>query len=775
MIKTLVFDDVYLKLENYVNENLKGPKEIGKLSRINIFVGPNNSGKSRFLRNIAKAQNYQIKYEPTEFNELDRLILDFRSELISKIGHGTSKYGFSFEDINHFTINKNISINDRLMGNLLEFLELARNDQDSNMLDFVNSFILELREHSIGLKSFTLPNRYYIPILRGLREFKKRLIDFLPLQYRLILPGGITTEGGIGIEPLNLGNIYLEKTRDDYFSNSSLNIFTGLDIYNKVKEMLLGSKAERDAISKYQDLVGREFFDDRDIVFIPRTIKEGKYSKEELYIKIGDEKEFPIQHLGDGLQSLIILTFPMFIEINNHAMFFIEEPEIYLHPGYQRKLLDIMCNEEYGFDHQFFITTHSNHFLELTSDYSKISIFRMNKHSESLTDEGEKASIFAFSNMQAGDENILRELGVKNSSVFLSNCTIWVEGITDRYYIRKYLTEYQKLLKEDPKNRKMQRYEEDTHYSFVEYGGNNITHFSFLNDDGKTIDIKKLCSRLFLITDWDKGTKTDRQAKLEKDLGDRYYCLKANEIENTLSPETLVNVVKEYEGEDFEPNVEKYDFKDYQETPIGFFIEEGIFRLSQFTNEDIENWNGLISGLKSEETGKRIIYTLFDDTGMNLLAQFDSIENMDDEIRNKMIIIFNGIIDKEDLFEQIKNAPEVQNSLNNNKSEPVSQIKKFLKRGVNNLSINERRRLNRLLMEIIFPNEIKKVQDVRKNRRKQKREGGYAENSGTIKSKLNFCEKAIDPKKNYITSQTMSAEAKELAEKLYKFIEENNS
>ena len=33
------------------------------------------------------------------------------------------------------------------------------------------------------------------------------------------------------------------------------------------------------------------------------------------------------------------------------------------------------------------------------------------------------------------DANILRELGVRNSSVFLTNATIWVEGITDRMYM----------------------------------------------------------------------------------------------------------------------------------------------------------------------------------------------------------------------------------------------------------------------------------------------------------------------------------------------------
>ncbi len=40
------------------------------------------------------------------------------------------------------------------------------------------------------------------------------------------------------------------------------------------------------------------------------------------------------------------------------------------------------------------------------------------------------------------DRDLLASLGVKPSSVYLANCTIWVEGITDRLYITKYMEKY---------------------------------------------------------------------------------------------------------------------------------------------------------------------------------------------------------------------------------------------------------------------------------------------------------------------------------------------
>ncbi|NOX48471.1 MAG: ATP/GTP-binding protein, partial [Chlorobi bacterium] len=133
----------------------------------------------------------------------------------------------------------------------------------------------------------------------------------------------------------------------------------------------------------------------------------------------------------------------------------------------------------------------------------------------------------------------LNLLGVNSSSVFLSNCTIWVEGISDRLYIRKYLEIYQK------ENPNQDRFNEDIHYSFVEYAGNNITHWSFLDIADESINYESISRNIFLITDKDSG-KEKRHKKLEKHLGKNYYCLKCLEIENLLKPEVLKNTIQKY-------------------------------------------------------------------------------------------------------------------------------------------------------------------------------------------------------------------------------------
>ena len=80
--------------------------------------------------------------------------------------------------------------------------------------------------------------------------------------------------------------------------------------------------------------MSENFFDKR-ITLIPSQ------SNGFITVKIGDEIERPIYELGDGIQSIIILTLPLFLNKGNNLLVFIEEPEKLLHPGLQRKLVTI--------------------------------------------------------------------------------------------------------------------------------------------------------------------------------------------------------------------------------------------------------------------------------------------------------------------------------------------------------------------------------------------------------------------------------------------------
>jgi predicted ATP-dependent endonuclease of OLD family len=127
-----------------------------------------------------------------------------------------------------------------------------------------------------------------------------------------------------------------------------------------------------------------------------------------------------------------------------------------MHPSIQRILIDTLVKFP---NLQVFLTTHSNHFLDLSYDYpSDIGIFSFEK-----IDEDDE---FYIKNI-TDNSSIIDLLGVRSSSVFLANSVIWTEGVTDRMLIRKLLelAEF--------------NFKEDYHYALSEYGGNNLDNFNY--------------------------------------------------------------------------------------------------------------------------------------------------------------------------------------------------------------------------------------------------------------------------------------------------------
>lgn len=575
----------------FVLNDDKKASEISRLrnlSKINIFIGENNSGKSRLLRTLI---SNELNFEPNneEFSNINLGIPIFKKKI---------EIFFKFCDFEVNVISGLETLLDELNGSefLLEdqdFMEILRNIErlltgrfsDHGNAGYIrtgqgtsqtisigdvarrlNDILYEAFNIKYEIKDSNLSysfKRIYIPVLRGLRQLYCEEKD-----------------------------VYNSVTRNDYFNSTdkySEMIFTGLDAYEIIRDHLLGNLQERKLIKEFEKYLSIQFFDNKSIAIIPQ-----EKPKKVLKIKIGDEKEREIQNLGDGIQSIIIMTLPLFLKRqelgeNENYLMFIEEPEHLLHPGLQRKLIDTFNDERFD-KFQFFITTHSNHFLDIMLDYNDVSIFYLKKILDKRDDE-EKTPSFFIEPLSYGDNNALELLGVRNTSVFLSNCTIWVEGVTDRYYIKKYFDTYQNYLKNkfENRNKEFKDFREDYHYSFVEYSGNNITHWSFLDEivdsedivEEPKINVKRLCGKLFLIADSDNATtgkKAERHEKLNAELNNGFCLLNYKEIENLLSKKVLLEVLKEYEGNSDEFDYYEFEESAYENECLGKFIDETILK-----------------------------------------------------------------------------------------------------------------------------------------------------------------------------------------------------
>ena len=288
--------------------------------------------------------------------------------------------------------------------------------------------------------------RWYVPILRGMRP-------------PLIMASQ-------GEEHGRNKDLYEERTRHDYFKDVTgfksfidrCLIFTGLSLFSSLRKRLLArTQAERKTVRDYECFLSDHFFPGQNVTLIP--VEEG--NNDVVHIRIGDKDERPIYDLGDGMQSLIICTYPIITETEKGSLFFLEEPDLCMHPSLQRTFLEVLKTYHRKMGHQFFITTHSNHLLDLLEDNELVSIFSFSEIADrapaptgpSQADSGSNPQqskpkpSFRIRPSDLDDRKTLLELGVRPSATYLANATIWVEGVSDCAYLRAYMEAFIHYLK----------------------------------------------------------------------------------------------------------------------------------------------------------------------------------------------------------------------------------------------------------------------------------------------------------------------------------------
>jgi AAA15 family ATPase/GTPase len=553
------------------------------LCKINIFIGQNNTGKSRFLRTLFTDNEFEFNIKKNDFSRVIALVKEKHTEVRSILDSiHISDADSTFKQID--TVLKQTG--NFKMGNVKNYVEKVRSlaeyyiniknysgysyhanvistgspDRIIPKINNIGKEIYEFLYESFGKDFDYKIEKIYIPMLKGLRPIQQNLNNEFKEQK----------------------DNYKARTIRDYFSGLdevkiASEIFTGLSLYEDSKKLLLGDKAGRDRIKKFEEFLSQNFFEGKEVTLIPDI------NNDVLLIGIGDE-ERPVYQLGDGIQSVIILLYPLFFNQDKNLLVFIEEPENSLHPGMQRIFLETLMKEDFK-NFQYFITTHSNHFLDITLDLNNISIYSFSK----IKNKESNTFLCQIENTSNDDVKILDLIGARNASVFLSNCTIWVEGITDRLYLKKYLEIYQQH--QISKGELKILFREDFNYSFVEYGGGNIVHWSFTNELGwDKIQTNRLSSKIFIVADKDSSedkpnsAKALRLAQLKEKLSDRFKIINGREIENTLSEKILIDTIRSLEKENA-INI-KYDYKKimiskYQDQKLGKFIETNFLQLKR--------------------------------------------------------------------------------------------------------------------------------------------------------------------------------------------------
>jgi len=473
---------------------------------LNVFIGKNNCGKSnilRFLKRIGagfdlqrgNSPDGQAKIDPSlDFcRSLDRQALSFGLQ-IKKNGFTSDTYVRLSQPIGGFAARLDETL-------WLQYgLDSDGRFTPRHPLQLVESLKRTFERHEITniLRSFSVyaSNRPDDAYFNSGVEMQKASLAGVPTVHLIDAFRKISGDGGDRLT----GSGLIKQLRNLQSP--------GHTVYEASKE-------------KFQKIT--EFV--RSVLGEPKARLEIPAETDDVYVVIND-KTLPLASLGTGIHELVILA--TVVTLIGNSIVCIEEPEIHCHPELQKKLSRYLIDKT---NNQYLIATHSNAFLDLSDANTYRCWLDDSKHTRC-----------ELATRAADKHAILVDLGYKPSDLLQANFVIWVEGPSDRIYIKHWL------------KAKAPDLVEGLHYTLMFYGGRLLSHLSYdglpTDDDPVVSDfirLARLNRNACIVIDSDRakkkeelnGTKRRIQQEFEKEQC-FVWITEGRMIENYLT-ETLLN------------------------------------------------------------------------------------------------------------------------------------------------------------------------------------------------------------------------------------------
>lgn len=476
-----------------------------EIKPINVIIGKNNSGKSKLLEALAgivegtqKSMPFDVRFEKI-LTPYDAQKLFPEDTYLGAISPG----GSLWELIGRYLQNQII---------IMEKTSNTSNYKyslDSNVWMRLYSYHNMINGH---LNSPCLTEQfkgYRFLHLRAERDINKEAIQYEPQ----------ITDYKIEANSTGICSLIARMLNDEQGHTAKLIGINGNEVNWK-------QYIENDFLSLLNEVVTPEITFNR---IYTLTNAEGLH---EIYLEEQGKGGIKLSDCGSGLKTIIatltlLHTIPRLSD-NYKNVFAFEELENNLHPSLERKLLKHIKKYSNKYDDAYiFLTTHSNVAIDLFGKYPKAQIVRVCNDGYKSTVE----TVISNNDKQA----ILDDLGVKASDLLQSNCVIWVEGPSDRIYIKKWIELF------DGHN-----LEEGLDYQFIYYGGTLLSHYSATDKETDSlIKMLEINRNSYVVMDSDKKSSEDqlkdRVKRIKKELPDAHWVTAGKEIENYLPSEAVTH------------------------------------------------------------------------------------------------------------------------------------------------------------------------------------------------------------------------------------------
>ena len=501
-------------------------------SLVNLIIGKNNSGKSSFLDIIGGIYSSDLSGKLLPAIEVETDINPNEATMLFK---NTSPYDGHEQDRREIS---NIAQDNPFL------FKITRNKSNQFSYDNNQKIITDINHYSNTY-------RYFYAIDWGI--IIKKCVESRKIAFYNV--SKISAERDVAPE-----------SEEEFYSVRS----NGQQLTNAFVHNYLEKSGDKKLLENIKNgindiLSGEDFF------------YELKVQREKGVYSIALKNEFGdinLEDMGSGLKTIIFVLYTLYSNNSEKSLFMFEELENNLHPEIQRRLFNKIY--DFAIEHKtpVYITSHSHVAINCFYGKPETTVYHIYKQDGKSTIEKIDSDL--------SKSQILDDLGVKASDLFQTNGVIWVEGPSDRIYIKKWL------------NLVAPELIENIHYTFLYYGGRLLSHFSLEKDNKQAINILIENRHSAIVIDSDKIAESDdindTKKRIAKEFGSKdMFCwvTKGKEIENYISKGALE---KKYAEKHFE-QIEQYQlFPDYIAAVEPNFSNEKVkfAQEIEFDNNDLD-------------------------------------------------------------------------------------------------------------------------------------------------------------------------------------------